>query len=44
MVEAASAAEALQQIVNDLEVDPGAYDDDLIPVVEGTGEMRALLQ
>jgi hypothetical protein len=31
MVEAANENEARQQIANDLEVDPGAYDDDLEP-------------
>lgn len=38
-VEAASPEEARQQIANDLEVDPGAYDDDLEPVEDGVGEI-----
>jgi hypothetical protein len=38
-VEAATADEARQQIANDLDVDPGAYDDDLEPVEDGVGEI-----
>jgi hypothetical protein len=38
-VEAANADEARQQITNDLEVDPGTYDDDLEPVEDGVGEI-----
>jgi hypothetical protein len=38
-VEATSADEAQRQIRGDLEVDPGAYDDDLEPVEDGVGEI-----
>ena len=38
-VEAANAEEARQQITSDLEVDPGAYDDDLEPVEDCVGEI-----
>ena len=34
-VEAASADEARQQILADLEVDEGAYDDDMEPIESG---------
>ena len=36
-VEAASAEEARQQILVDLEVDEGAYDDDMEPIESGAG-------
>ena len=39
MVEANSAAEALQQITYDLDSDPGAYDSDLQPIEDGVGEI-----
>ena len=39
IVEAATMVEAKQQILNDLEVDPGAYDDDLEPVEDGVGQI-----
>jgi hypothetical protein len=39
VVEAASAAEARQQIAYDLDVDAGAYDHDLEPVEDGVGEI-----
>ena len=39
VVEAANESEARQQIANDLEVDSGAYDDDLEPVEDGVGEI-----
>jgi hypothetical protein len=38
LVEAQSPEEARQIILNDLDIDPGAYDDDLEPVAEETGE------
>jgi hypothetical protein len=38
-VEAATADEARQQIANDLDVDLGAYDDELEPVEDGVGEI-----
>ena len=37
VVEAANETEARQQIANALEVDPGAYDDDLEPIESGAG-------
>ena len=39
MVEAANESEARQQIANDLEVDPGAYDSDLETIEDGVGEI-----
>jgi hypothetical protein len=36
-VEARSADEARQQILADLEVDEGAYDDDMEPIESGAG-------
>jgi hypothetical protein len=36
-VEARTAEEARQQILADLEVDEGAYDDDLEPIESGAG-------
>jgi hypothetical protein len=39
MVEAATAEEARQIILADLDVDP-AYDDDLEPVESGVGDMK----
>jgi hypothetical protein len=36
-VEAWTAEEARQQILTDLEVDEGAYDDDLEPIESGAG-------
>jgi hypothetical protein len=39
IIEAATMVEAKQQILNDLDVDPGAYDDELEPVEDGVGEM-----
>jgi hypothetical protein len=39
VVEANSAAEALQQIAYDLDSDPGAYDSDLQPIEDGVGEI-----
>jgi len=39
MVEANSAAEALQQIAYDLNSDPGAYDSDLETIEDGVGEI-----
>jgi 5,10-methylene-tetrahydrofolate dehydrogenase/methenyl tetrahydrofolate cyclohydrolase len=39
VVEVANESEAQQQIRGDLEVDPGAYDDDLEPVEDGVGEI-----
>jgi hypothetical protein len=38
-VEAASAEEARQQIAYDLDVDPGAYDDDLRTIEDGVGDI-----
>jgi hypothetical protein len=35
--ESATADEARQQILTDLEVDEGAYDDDLEPIESGAG-------
>jgi hypothetical protein len=40
MVEAKSPEEAKQIILGDLDVDPGAYDDDLEPVSEELGEVK----
>jgi hypothetical protein len=44
VVEATTADEAKQQIVNDLEVDPGAYDDDLEPVEDGMGQIIIMVE
>ena len=43
-VEAANESEARQQIANDLEVDPGAYDDDLEPIEDGVGEITITVE
>jgi hypothetical protein len=43
-VEAATMVEAKQQILNDLEVDPGAYDDDLVPVEDGVGQIIIMVE
>ncbi len=40
MVEASSPEEARQTILADLEIDPGAYDDDLELVSEDIGDMK----
>jgi hypothetical protein len=39
VVEAASPTEARQQIAYDLDMDSGAYDDDLVPVEDGVGDI-----
>jgi len=44
MVEANSAAEALQQIAYDLDSDPGAYDSDLQPIEDGVGEITVKVE
>jgi hypothetical protein len=43
-VEAASAEEARQIILADLDVDTGSYDDDLQPVEEGSGDMTVTVE
>jgi hypothetical protein len=43
-VEAATMVEAKQQILNDLETDPGAYDDDLEPVEDGVGQIIIMVE
>jgi hypothetical protein len=44
MVEAATAEDARQIIVVDLEVDAGSYDDDLRPVEEGIGDLTVTVE
>jgi len=44
MVEANSAAEALQQIAYDLDSDPGAYDSDVQPIEDGVGEITVKVE